>query len=37
MGKVIASITTSVDGSSPDQMTDPSTAWARAESACTTG
>ena len=37
MGKVIASITTSVDGFVTGPMTGRSTAWARAENACTTG
>ena len=38
MGKVIAAITTSVDGYITGPEDGPkSTAWARAESACTTG
>ena len=37
MGKVIASITTSVDGYVTGPDDGPGTAWARAGSACTTG
>ena len=37
MGKVIASVTTSVDGYVTVPTTDRSTAWAEVVSACTTG